>query len=181
MCAFLCLLGAAAVALSAGCGGGDADDVGDESSPDDSTVELGTGTTVFEPVGEESELVLEAGPQGGHHFVLHARISGMAPGDPTQPGLVGNPTTRFSVTAEDGARLDIGMAPYRLGYELVDGEYVLPSGRIAQVREAAVPSLYGSRVRIDVQVTDAAGESAMDGRWVIAVERPAALWSPGPR
>ncbi len=180
MCAFFCLLGAAGAALSTGCGGdsGDADpddgdDGGDEDSPGDSTVELGTGTTAFEPVGEESELVLVAGPQGGHHFVVHARMSGLVPGDPAQPNLVGNPTTRFSVTGEDGARLEIDMAPYRLGYELVDGDYVLPSGRIIQVREAAVPSLYGSRARIEVEVTDAEGESAMDGRWVIAAE-PAA-------
>jgi hypothetical protein len=169
----------AAAALSAGCGGGgDPGDDGDDGADGDSgdsggsggSVELGTGTTAFEPVGEESELVLVAGPQGGHHFVVHARISGLDPGDPSQPGLVSNPATRFSVTDEDGARLELEMYPYRLGYELVDGHYVLPSGRIVQVREAAVPSLYGSRAHIEVEVTDAEGQTASDGRWVIAVE-----------
>ncbi len=62
------------------------------------------------------------------------------------------------------------MTPYRLGYEQVEGSYLLPSGRILQVKEAAVPTLYGSRVRIEVEVTDVEGESATDGRWVTAVE-----------
>jgi len=180
MSAFFCLLVAAA--LSTGCGGGgdpgndgnDGDD-GDDGGDGDSggpvgSVELGTGTTAFEPIGEESDLVLVAGPQGGHHFVVHARISGLDPGDPSQPGLVSNPATRFSVTDEDGARLELEMYPYRLGYELVDGDYVLPSGRIVQVEEASVASLYGSRARIEVEVTDVDGRSATDGRWVVAVE-----------
>jgi hypothetical protein len=174
MSAFFCLLAAAALSTGCGGGGGPGDDGDDANDADDGgsggSVELGTGTTAFEPLGEESDLVLVAGPQGGHHFVVHARISGLDPGDPSQPGLVSNPATRFTVTDEDGARLELEMAPYRLGYELVDGDYVLPSGRIVQVREAAVPSLYGSRAHIEVVVTDADGQSASDGRWVIAVE-----------
>jgi hypothetical protein len=176
MCAFFCLLGGLAVAVGCGGGGGSGDSGGDDGDDGDdgsSLVELGTGTTSFEPLAEEAELVLVAGPQGGHHFVAHARIVGMDPGDPEQPGLASNPTTRFSVADEDGTSIELEMAPYRLGYVEQDGAYVLPSGRIVQVREAVVPLLYGSRARIEVEVTDAEGRSARDGRWVVAVEAAA--------
>ena len=136
MCAFFGLV--VATALLAGCGGGgddgeDVEDGGDGDSGDSSgsagSVELGTGTTAFEPIGEESDQILVAGPQGGHHFVVHARMSGLDPGNPFQPGLVTNPATRFSVTDEEGVHLEIEMTPYRLGYEQVEGSYLLPSGR----------------------------------------------------
>jgi hypothetical protein len=176
MCAFFCLVGALALAVGCGGGGGSGDaDSGDGDDGDDgsSLVELGTGMTAFEPLDDETELVLWAGPQGGHHFIAHARITGMDPGDPMQPGLASNPSTRFSVADEDGARIELEVAPYRLGYVEQDGAHVLPSGRIVQVREAVVPLLYGNRARIEVEVTDAEGRSARDGRWVVAVEAAA--------
>jgi hypothetical protein len=159
-----------------GSGSGDEDDSGDpgdDGPPDDATAELGTGTTEFEPLPDESELILVAGPQGGHHFVVHARMRGLDPGDPAMPGLAANPRTRFFVENSQGDRVDVDQAPYRLGYKAVGDDLVLPSGRIVQVLEEEVPSLYGQRVRIDLEVTDANGESASDGRWVVAMEAPA--------
>jgi hypothetical protein len=158
----------------AACGGG-GDDGDPQDGASDATVELGTGTTAFEPLAEDSELVLVAGPQGGHHFIVHARMSGLLPGDPTQPGLLENPATRFTVRDEAGDRLDVNMAPYRLGYEPDGDAYVLTSGHIVQVVEEAVASLYaGARTHIAVEVTDSDGESASDDRWVIPIEAPSA-------
>jgi len=170
------LIGAAA---ALGCGGGSPEDGSDDRSDDGTDdgsqagmVELGTGTTEWEPLAEETELVLIAGPQGGHHFIVHARMRGMDPGDPSSPGLVLNPTTRFAVTNEAGDRLEIDMAPYRLGYEQVGADFFLPSGRILQVVESEVTAMYGQRARIDLQVTDRDGVAASDSRWVIALEDP---------
>ncbi len=167
---FFALVGGVLAGAGPGCGGGGGGHGdGDAERPGDADVELGTGTVEFEPLADESHLVLVAGPQGGHHFVVHARMRGLLPGDPTKPGLVGNPATRFTVTDQDGAALDVGMAPYRLGYEQQGDDYVLPSGRIIQVQEENVPELYGQRVRIAVEVTDAEDQTASDGRWVVAV------------
>jgi len=159
---------AALLAAAPACGGGE-----EEPPPGESWVELGTGTTAFEALAADSELVLVAGPQGGHHFVVHARMGGLLPGDPTMPGLIGNPSTLFTVEDEQGVRLDVDMAPYRLGYEPApdggDG-YVLTSGRILQVQEERVVAMYGARVKIKVEVTDVREATASDERWVIAIE-----------
>jgi hypothetical protein len=167
---------AAGLALAGACGG---DDSSDDGPPQEGEAELGTGTTSFEELRDDDELVLVAGPQGGHHFVVHTRMSGLLPGDPTMPGLIGNPSTSFTVEDEHGERLDLNMAPYRLGYEPADepdGAYVLPSGRILQIQQAVVAATYGTRVKIRVEVTDVRNATASDERWVLAVEdlsRPA--------
>ena len=161
------LLGGALAGAASSCG--DGGEGGDEEPPSAAVVELGTGTVDFEPLADESDLILVAGPQGGHHFVVHARMRGLLPGDPSRPGLVGNPATRFTVTDQEGGGLDVGMAPYRLGYEQRGDDYFLPSARIIQVLEQKVPELYGQRVRIAVDVTDAEDRTASDGRWVVAV------------
>lgn len=128
--------------------------------------------TAFEALEQESPLILVAGPQGGHHFVVHARMWGMDPGDPTMPGQIENPATRFTVTDEEGEHIELAVSPYRLGYERDGDDFVLPSGRIVQVRESAVAALYGARAHIRVEVTDVDGETASDSRWVLAIEQP---------
>jgi hypothetical protein len=139
----------------------------------ESDAELGTGTVAYEPLAADQELALIAGPQGGHHFIVHTRVQGMAPGDPSMPGLVANPTTSFQVWSEGGEQLDLQFPPYRLGYrEEDDGWQYLPSGRILQVLEERVAGMYGTRVRIAVRVQDARGRVAFDERWVVAVEDP---------
>jgi hypothetical protein len=145
-------------------GGGD-----DAGPPIGGTVVLGTGTTEFEEIVPEMELGLVSGPQGGHHFIVHARMSGLVPGDPSSPGEIGNPSTVFTVSSESGERLDVDMAPYRLGYEEIgEDDYVLPGGRIIQVREDAVDDIVGARVLIGVTVTDARDRIAVDERAVNA-------------
>lgn len=159
-----------------GCGGDDAGGPPDTGvMPGDAWVELGTGAVEFEALEPEADIVLVAGPQGGHHFVVSARMSGLQPGDPSMPGTAQNPSTRFSVWSEAGLELDVEPPPYRLGYEEVgDGVYELPGGHIIQVREEEVPALYGARVRIAVDLSDAAGVAVADERWLRAVEDPSA-------
>ena len=158
-------------ATSAGCGGGDGGKPDSAVTPADAWVELGTGTTSFESVAEDSDQVLVAGPQGGHHFILSAKMHGLQPGDPTNPGTVYNPSTRFSVWSESGDQLDIDPPPYHLGYEEVaDGVYALAGGHIIQVREEEVAALYGGRVKLRVEIEDTNGAKVTDERWVVPME-----------
>lgn len=136
-------------------------------------MELGTGTTQFEPLAADQEFDVITGPQGGYHFIVHARIRDLSPGDPLRPGLPEDPSTTFSVFGEDGRQLDLRYPPYRLGYEPIPGDpgwYALPSGRILQVENQEIPGMYDTRVRLVVTVTDAEGRRAKDEAWVWAKE-----------
>ncbi len=132
-------------------------------------VELGTGAVAFEPLAAEQRLGLWMGPQGGYHFVVHARIRMMTPGDPTEP--VTTPSTRFLVFREDGRQVDKQNPAYRIAYDDTgDGWFTLPGGRIAQIENAEVPDIYEQRVRIRVEVRDEVGRTASDERWVVAYD-----------
>lgn len=143
--------------------------------------ELGTGTTSYVPIVDEQELGLVRGPQGGFHFIVHGRMTGIAPGDPTRPGIPENPTTRFAAYREDGRQIDVQAPPWRGGYEAgTDGWYELPSGRILQIENPEVPTLYGTRVRITINVRDAEGHVGADERWVVARDWDELLPDAGP-
>ena len=163
----------------AGCPG---DDDGPDANPADVMVELGGGAVDFQPlVGTTPDLVLEAGPQGGHHFIVNARMRGFIPGDPSMPGLLGNPATLFSAFTEDGSQIDLMFPPYRLGYQQDDdGFFYLPSGRILQVDEDVVDSLIGQAVLLRVNVRDAQGLESSDERMIIATEPPPGTPDAGP-
>jgi hypothetical protein len=145
--------------LASGCGENDA------------TVELGTGTVNFEPLEDGDELVVVAGPQGGYHFVVHARATGLAAGDPTMPGIPANPRTRFSAIL-DGEEVDMEQSPYRLGYEQEGDFQVLPSGRILRLLDEIVPAIHGREVVLTVTVEDSEGDTASDERLILAVPDP---------
>jgi hypothetical protein len=134
------------------------------------TVEIGTGTVDFESMVDDDELTLWAGPQGGHHFIVHARIKDLLPGDWEQPSLPENPSTTFSAFDEAGGQVDLELPPYALGYRDRGDEWnYLPSGRFLRLSDDAVPRLWGARVRIRVDVQDANGVAAWDERWIVAV------------
>ena len=75
--------------ITAGCGfqgRGGPDDAGpDVTLVESGTAELGTGAEGFQPLVDEQELGLWKGPQGGYHFIVHARMQEMAPGQPDVP------------------------------------------------------------------------------------------------
>lgn len=157
------------------CGGPGGDPDAGPTGP--GRVELGTGTGGWEPLVPEQEVPLYTGPQGGHHFIMHARIEGLLPGDPATPGQLANPITRFEVFLPDDAgvehEIDMMFPPFHLGYEDAgDGWYELASGRIMQIQEEAVAGVVGARVHITVEVTDASGKVATDDRWLHAYAGP---------
>jgi len=141
-------------------------------TPGGGIAEVGTGTTSFDALATNQELVLIAGPQGGHHFILHARIAEMAPGDPERPGDPANPSTVFAVVF-DGERVDLPRPALDFGYEdTADGFSTLVSGRIVQVLESQVEAMYGQPVTVAVTVTDADGRRSTDERVIIAAPDP---------
>lgn len=150
---------------------------GDEPPSGPGILEIGTGALDFEPLAEGQELGIVAGPQGGYHFIVNARMQNLLPGDPSSVNALGNPQTRFAIYLEDESRVDIQAVPYRLGYrEGADGWYELPSGRILQLdddlvfNENLIPEIYGQDVRLTVEVRDARGDEAQAEAWVVAVE-----------
>jgi hypothetical protein len=136
--------------------------------------EIGTGMFGFERLVEGQPLDLNAGPQGGFHFVVHARMRGLTPGDPRQPGLPGNPNTFFRALDENGERVDVPELR-QLGYTpdpQVQGWYALPSGRILLIDNLRARSLYGRPVTIELQIEDSAGRMAGDSVRITAVAFP---------
>jgi len=140
-------------------------------------LEIGTGAAQFEALVEGQELAIIAGPQGGYHFIINARMQGFLPGFPLQPGLLGNPQTRFSIFLENGEQVDIQANPYRLGYQKsLDSWYELPAGRFLRLSdnliasENLLPNIYGQRVRLEVRLRDAKGQETKASQWVVAVE-----------
>lgn len=159
---------AAALTL-AGCGDAPPGPVGEPE------VEIGTGMVSFLPLSDGQALDLVAGPQGGFHFHVHARMRGMSPGDPRDRTAPGNPTTWFRALDDTGARVDIpeveqlGYAPQEGGAE---GWHTLPSARLMLIQNAAAVTLEGRVVTLEVQVRDAHGRMAGDTVQIVAVPYP---------
>jgi hypothetical protein len=165
--------------LGMNCGGKPPPDASmEDGRPDGNSpgvvVELGTGTTEFQPLDEDQALILWAGPQGGHHFIVHARMQGLSPGDVTMPGTPDNTRTLFSAYDQNGNQVDLMLPPYALGYEDGgDGWYYLPSGRLLRTDETLVAPLFGNPVLIRVEAWDATGRYGSDQTWITALEETA--------
>ncbi|HWN68011.1 MAG TPA: hypothetical protein VNM90_10260 [Haliangium sp.] len=156
----------------AGCSGGPGS--GEPDAGPVAMAELGTGMFDFERLADGQVLDLISGPQGGFHFVVHARMRGLTPGDPRQPGLPENPTTIFRALDENGVRVDVPELR-QLGYApdpQVGGWYALPSGRILLIDNLRARTLYGRRVTIELQLQDSAGRMAGDTVRITAVAFP---------
>lgn len=145
-----------------------------DAEPGIALAEVGTGTVAFESVAEEQPLILWAGPQGGHHFIVHARMKGLDPGDPKMIGIPENPRTTFAAYTAEGEQVDLRLPAYAMGYEdeLGDGWRYLISGRLLMVEEPLVPLLFGQRMLIRVTIVDVDGRTATDSVWVVATEEP---------
>lgn len=150
---------------------------GDDPPNGPGIIEIGTGALDWEPLTEGQDLEIIAGPQGGYHFVINARIQNLLPGEPSSISALGNPQTRFAIYLEDGSRVDVMAQPYRLGYRRADEIWhELPSGRILQLEddliaeENLIPEIYGQDVRLEVEIRDARGKEAISEAWVVAVE-----------
>lgn len=159
--------------VAGGCGGGsDLPEVArcevSEPTPG-ATAEIGTGEVSFEPLTDGQPLQIHTGMQGGFHFVAHARMTGMDPGDVNQPGEPINPETTFCAFREDD-RTPVHLQPisYLIGYEPDGAGYALPSGRFLQLSSAVAPDLAGTRIVVSIAVRDPSGVHAYSERVVTA-------------
>ncbi len=137
-------------------------------------VRIGADLGGYRELEPDQDLVLVEGIQGGTHFDVHARISGLDPGDPSDSRAPENPQTMFSAYSEDGTRIDGSRCGWRVGYDVVDGDaeewgdYELSSGRriVLLLRHR---DHFGQRARLVAEVLDAQGRYARDEVWVTAV------------
>ena len=140
-----------------------------EASHPEGSVELGTGFDGWRPMDEEE--LLSYGLQGGFHFNVHARMSGLAPGNPSNSLDECNPRTRFRAFFEDGTHINAGgECPLLLGYTPENGEYVLAAGPLELQFDTCLRSedLFGREFRLVVEVIDAEGRYAIDEQLVTA-------------
>jgi hypothetical protein len=136
----------------------------------------------FEPIEQDQEvpLVVPRG-QGNAMFLIHPRIRGLHPGDPTSNSSPDNPRTLLSVWNEDGERIDTRTCGFPLSYrhELIGDDGVTVEGHdLGHARALMLPNtidepaIDGERVRLMVEVLDSRGRYAAADVWVIA------RWSP---
>jgi hypothetical protein len=146
------------------------------------SIQLGTGTGGFAERGATSPLVF--GSLGGFHLEVHARIVGLAPGDPTNPLSADNPRTRFSAAfADSGALVTDGpTCAMSVGYAPADEADTFDLARgSALVFDTAYQKseLFGRTLRVSVEIVDAEGGYAIDERLVTA-EQPLDWADAGP-
>ena len=138
-------------------------------------VELGLNTD-FTPIEPEQDVpVIEPVGQGSAMFLIHPRMRGLSPGDPTRNASPENPLTLLTAWGEDGERLEGTKCGSRLAYRReVEGEggdvydlgytrHLPLSGLIGQ------DDLDGERVLLRVEVLDYGGRYASAEAWVRAV------------
>ncbi len=154
-----------AALCSLGCGG----DVG--AGDGSGSVELGTGMLEFEPLADGDTIYVVRGPQGGLHFVGSLRARGLVSGDPDDLASPDNPTTEFRAL-RDGQRIDIGAALYHQGLEDAGDGASEMIGRLVILDLTDDTALDGVEVRLEVELTDVAGDRAGDGRTLIARPHP---------
>lgn len=158
-----------ALVLSA-CGGGTTDPEGPPMA------ELGTGIIEFEPITDGQDLEIVQGPQGGYHFIVAVRASGVIAGNPDDLGDPDNPRVWFrAYRVSDDARIDINNADFTQGLEYVPGSNGVFEmiSRLVILDIADDSELDGVSVRLTVDITDIDGRTASDERTIVGVPHPA--------
>jgi hypothetical protein len=136
------------------------------------SVELGTGELQFTPMGDQ--VALEYGSQLGFDIPVNSRITGMLPGNPSDPLDPNNPRTRFhGYFMDTGAAINPGRCGIRLGYvpssastfDLVHGGAILFDTSLTGT------DLFGRQVLVVLEVIDSAGNYATTQK-VVTCEPP---------
>ena len=113
---------------------------------------------------EDDEVFIESGDQGGHHITFNARMSGLEPG--TDAEANDRPLTRFSLTNDDGERIDFGGCAFRSPYQPSGSgdpsSFVMDYGRIVILDSNTVEQLDGTRATIKLEIVDPLGIYATD-------------------
>lgn len=132
------------------------------SVPRDSnlSVEVGTGTTGFEPLVDGAELPLTHGAQGGWHMWISARVGGLVgdtasieiahqPADESEPEVVTRAGTSFDPADAEGRRAT-------LGWQAILTDPSCSVGRLHRVR-VTVTTASGARASAECEVIPTGG------------------------
>ena len=171
-----CLLLSLALVACGGSGGSDNDagasDDGDDGDDDGcdwpidtateaGAIELGTGTSSWQPMPAELSFIL--GTQNGTFLVLHSRIKDLDPGNVDNFLDPRNPKTRFSATLSDGTLVG-RECPSSQGYKAADDGYF--ERKQFQNLEFLPFSLgegaFDTTLKLKVEIIDADGKYASD-------------------
>jgi len=134
------------------------------------SLEIGTGSTKFEPLVEGGEILIVQGPQGGYHFFGSLNAKNINPGNSEDLLDPSNPNTTFAAYA-DGVQIDVGASTYRQGLESTTaGEQMIGRRVILDIVDDS--ELAGKEVRFVVKVQDADGIMLRDERKLIATPHP---------
>lgn len=134
-------------------------------------VQLGVGEpNDFELITDGHELPLYA-LQGGQLFAVNLLLHGMVPGDPLDRKNECNTEIQFSVFNEAGTRIDSQIVE-RLGFEYTDAGHVLRR-HVAVFLDGSreeIEALYGTTVRMKVDVSDFLGATTSDEAQIFVLE-----------
>ena len=145
----------AAVLLMAGCGGADPVDPCVPSARP--TLEIGSGSESFRPLGRAGELELVHGPQNGYHVDVGLRATGLEIGSFIEGHLIG----------WLGGEIRAEVAPW-LDLECRRGGQVGLGVRL--VYEVDPEDLVGRKTRIDAEIIDGRGKRAVTSAKVVVVD-----------
>jgi len=151
--------------LSLGCGTQGGTDAGPDARVPVARIELGTGTSAFEPIPETGgELELVGGPQGGFHVFVTARFFEL---DPAGMSL------RFDAT-DVGTGLNVGH-PTEIRLVLAraqrEGDHFVRAGDILILDDGNPDNVRGLTLDVTVTAEEAGtGRSATDHRVILIVD-----------
>lgn len=139
------------------------------------SVTLGTGTETFGEVSDE--LALEYGVAGGYFFPVHARTTGLEPGNPLSLLDPSNPRTRVrAYVAETGVPMMQSVACFRDPYEASPMGGYQPTQGLAVFPDPCwwhSDLLIGLVIRLELEVIDVNGVYATDVKTVTLTAPPA--------
>lgn len=134
------------------------------------SLEIGTGTRDFEPLGDGDSIFIVQGPQGGYHFFGSLRAQNINAGDSEDLSDPQNPQTTFEAFV-GATRVDAMASSYRQGLE-VGGGFAEMVGRQVILDILDDDELDGMTVRFAVTVEDVAGIQLTDERTLTAIKHP---------
>ncbi len=151
-----CLLTACAAPPDTGTG---------DAGPSDARVQLGTGTSSFVEIPDgDAELELVAGPQGGWHVFLTARMWNLDV-DGVHVAYEAFPAGGTEVVSFP-TELDLTARRF-----VREGDHWLRAGDFLQLRIAAPADVVGSELDLRIRVQDPEGRVAEDVRRATIVDR----------
>jgi len=129
---------------------------------------LGSGQTDFAPLADGQTLMLEQGPQGGHHIWLAVRMRNLRQS--------GSPTTLSATVVDDPASL-IAPAAYVFTFDRDEGNYCKLYGLRFQLDSGAsdlaadYKRFLGKKVAVTVSVTDSTKATASSTKTVLIADK----------